>query len=54
MSLTRRLRPNRDSLVIAIPGQIASLHDLKPGDGFEWEVLDRGRYRLRRVQEAPR
>ena len=37
---------------VVLPAEIRKLDDLKAGQAFEVERLDRGDYRLRRVEEA--
>lgn len=38
---------------VVLPVELRNLDDLKAGQAFEVERLDRGDYRLRRVEEAP-
>ena len=38
---------------VVLPAEIRKLDDLKAGQAFEVERLDRGDYRLRRIEEEP-
>ncbi len=51
MGLTRKLRKVGDSLIVAVPSQLAGMLGLKAGDWMEWEHLGEGSLRLKKVRE---
>ena len=50
MTLTRKVRRSGRSLAVTIPGDLASLYDLKEGDQAEFEPLGDRTFRIKLVK----
>ncbi len=51
MPLTRKIRRVGDSLMVAIPAQLAAMVGIEAGDQLEFDHIGDGALRLRRPKE---